>query len=286
MLTSLWISTATALLAQPGAGTGAPPPPATGGAGSTAAQVFTERSLWGYIQSGGFISYVMVLLSMVALGLIIANLIQLRRDAMAKPGLVALLERLFKERNIDLALQACAQKEHDCFLARVIKEGVGKAARSPFGMLELKPALEEAGSRELENLDRVNHGIAIMAGVGPMLGLLGTVIGMIGAFATIGALEGAARSQQLASYMSIALVATAEGLIIGVPCTIAFALFKKRTDRLVMYCGQLAEQLVLPLQTGGAARPAPGAPAPRAQTSAPVRPAQVTSGAPGGGGGA
>lgn len=269
MLTSAMIQLSVLAFAQSPAGA----TPSTTPGAATAAAGTADKSLLGYIHSGGVISYFMVVLSIVALGLIIANLIQLRKTAVAKPGLIASLERLLRERNIDMAVQLCAQKENDCYLARVMRDGLMKAVRSPFGMLELKPALEDAGARELENLDRVNHGIAIMAAVGPMLGLLGTVIGMIGAFSTIGRLEGAARSAELATYMSIALVTTAEGLIIAVPCTIAYALFKKRTDRLVQYCGQVAEALVVPLQVpAGAKAPAP-APAAVAQAARPAAPA-------------
>lgn len=271
------------LCAQPTAPAAATGSPGSGAASAAAAAVphAAERSLFQYITAGGFLSYVMVILSIVAVGLVIANLIQLRRQALAKPGLVITLDRLLRDRQVDAAIQACQQKENDCFLARVMRDGLSKAARSPFGMLELKPALEEAGTRELENLDRVNHGLAIMAAVGPMLGLLGTVLGMIGAFGTISRLEGAARSQELADYMSLALVCTAEGLIIAVPCTIAYSLFKKRTDRLVNYVGQVAEALVLPLQAPAGAK-APPAPA-RApgNASIPLAPARSVAGAGG-----
>src|SRR5258708_34445329 len=76
--------------------------------------------------------------------------------------------------------------------------------------------------------------------MGPMLGLLGTVFGMIGAFAAIGKFEGAARSHELVKFMSYALVNTAEGLIVAIPCTVAFSLFRRHGDHLV---GEIAEQI-------------------------------------------
>jgi biopolymer transport protein ExbB len=82
-------------------------------------------------------------------------------------------------------------------------------------------------------LHRLNNGLGVLAAVGPMLGLLGTVIGMIGAFNAIGSLQGAARSTELARFMSLALVNTAQGLVVAVPATVAFALFRQRIDRLV-----------------------------------------------------
>jgi biopolymer transport protein ExbB len=137
-------------------------------------------------------------------------------------------------------------------------------------MLELKPAIEEAGSRELDRLEKPNHGLAILAAVGPMLGLLGTVIGMIGAFAEIGSASGIAKNEELARYMSLALVCTAEGLIVAIPCTFAYALFKRRTDRLVAEVGDVAERLAGQFSgKHAAAKPVAGAaPRPAAATGA------------------
>ena len=109
-----------------------------------------------------------------------------------------------------------------------------------------------------------------------MLGLLGTVIGMIGAFAAIGNLEGSARSHELAKFMSYALVNTAEGLVVAIPCTIAFSLFRRHVDHLV---GQIAEQIEALTryleQTPGDERQRPAAPhRPVAGTVRPLEPAR------------
>ena len=97
-----------------------------------------------------------------------------------------------------------------------------------------------------------------IAAVGPMLGLLGTVFGMIGAFQTIGTLEGAARSNKLAEFMSLALINTAEGLMVAIPCTVAFAVFRRRIDRLGADAGVIAEELAGLIEQGaGAESPGP-----------------------------
>jgi biopolymer transport protein ExbB len=232
--------------------------PAAGAAGAPAAATAAPtKTVLGYIASGGLISYVLVMLSVVALALIIINFMQLRRDVQAPPVVVEKLERLLEARDIDGALNVCRDPENACFLTRVIDGGLRKVSRSQFGTLELKPALEEAGSRELDRLDRVNAGIGMLAAVGPMLGLLGTVVGMIGAFSTIGMASGASKNEELARYMSIALVTTAEGLIIAIPCTFAYAWFKRRIDSLAAEVGEIAEHLVTPLIGKGPASNAP-----------------------------
>jgi biopolymer transport protein ExbB len=106
-------------------------------------------------------------------------------------------------------------------------------------------------------LQRLNNGLGVLAAVGPMLGLLGTVIGMIGAFNAIGSLQGSARSTELARFMSLALVNTAQGLVVAVPCTVAFALFRQRIDRLAGdVAGEVLERLAEDLAAGLARRAA------------------------------
>jgi biopolymer transport protein ExbB len=218
-------------------------------AATTAAAAPGGKTLLQYIHSGGVLSYVLVLVSVVAVALIITNLIQLRRDRLAPPVVVGALERLLRDRNVPESIKFCLSEENDSFITRLIGNGLTKAQRMPGGATELRACLEEAGAREVDRLERVTQGIGILAAIGPMLGLLGTVIGMIGAFATIGSANSAGRSDQLAGFMSIALVTTAEGLIVAIPCTVAFALFKRRLDRLVADVADQAERLVLPLLT-------------------------------------
>jgi biopolymer transport protein ExbB len=218
-----------------------------------------SRSLLGYINSGGPVSYVLICLSILAVALIVTNLVMLRRQAMAPDHVVEGLEPLLAERNIDLVQAFCRAPGNDCFLARIVSRGLAAVSRSQFGLLELKPAVEEAGARELAKLERVNHGLAMLAAVGPMLGLLGTVLGMIGAFATIAGQTGLAKNQNLASYMSVALVCTAEGLIIAIPCTFAYAIFKRRTERVAAEVGDTAERLLSAMSSGPAKQAAPAA---------------------------
>lgn len=239
-----------------------------------------SKSILQYIHSGGVLSYLLVALSVLALALLITNFIVLRLGAMAPPAAVDALERLLREKNFDGAIQYCRQRENDSFLTRIMADGLAKASRSQFGMLELKPAIEEAATKQLDRIEKPNHGLATLAAVGPMLGLLGTVIGIIGAFGAISAAEGAARSNELAGHMSIALVCTAEGLIIAIPCTVAYALFKRRTDRLAMQVAEIAEALVAPLQSlqaPGVAAARPAAPAQRPVPPAAQRPAPAGS---------
>jgi biopolymer transport protein ExbB len=222
----------------------------------------SSMSLLDYIHSGGTLSYLLVLVSFVAVGLIIRNALLLRRDRLAPPESVARLDDLLREGDITAAREFCNSPVNASFVTRVFGAALARCARSPFGLLELRTSLEEAGGREADRLHRLNDPIGVIAAIGPMIGLLGTVIGMIGAFMTIGTLEGTARSTKLAEFMSLALVCTAEGLIVAIPCTIAFSMFRRKVDALVTDMGELIEDLANRVPQGEQAKPKPVA-APR-----------------------
>ncbi len=233
-----------------------------------------SKSVLQYIASGGPLSYVLVIVSLLAVSLVIRNLIILSRSRLSPPAVFERLSGLLRENDIEGALAYCSAPENSSFLTRVFGSALLRCSRSPFGFLELRSALEESGSREADRLHRSNEGIGIFAAIGPMLGLLGTVIGMIGAFAAIGRLEGAARSHELAKFMSYALVNTAEGLIVAIPCTVAFSLFRRHVDQVV---GEIAEQIEALTryleQTPGDERPRPAAARP-AGGGRPLEPAR------------
>lgn len=221
------------------------------------------QSLLQYVTAGGFIGYVIIMLSILALGLAIAHFVQVRRERMTPPQAVDDLARLFRENDMASAFQYCAQQSNDSFLTRVFHTALRRCGTSPFGMLELRTAIEEAGSREVDRLHRSTDAIGLIAAIGPMLGLLGTVFGMIGAFGAIGDTEGASRSKELAGFMSLALVTTAQGLVVAIPATAAYQFFKRRIDRLASEAGDVIEQLVgVVEQSSGAPRPQ-AAPRPR-----------------------
>jgi biopolymer transport protein ExbB len=226
-----------------------------------------EKSLLSYINDGGFLAYVLVVVSFIAMALIIRNLIIFRESRQAPPDDFQQLDKLLRTNDIEGAIALCTNPERNSFLSRVFGTALLRCSRSPFGFLELRSALEEAGQREADRLHRANEGIGIIAAIGPMLGLLGTVIGIIGAFRVIGTMQGAQRSNELAVFMSIALVNTALGLIVAIPCTVAFSLFRRRIEALV---GDIAEKIEL--LTRNLEQMSTGEAAPAA-TRAPARPA-------------
>ncbi len=245
-----------------------------------ATKALPSKSLLDYIHDGGIVSYILVLVSFVAVTLVIRNMLIYRKSKQAPDDAYIRLSELLKGGDTEGATAFCAAQENRSFLTRVFGSALQRCERSPFGFLELRSALEESGQREADRLHRYNDSIGIIAAVGPMLGLLGTVIGMIGAFRSIGQLEGASRSSELASFMSVALVCTAEGLIIAIPCTILFSMFRRHVDHLISEIAERIEELTRNLEamSGGsddkAAAPLPArraAPAPLPAREVPAR---------------
>lgn len=233
----------------------------------------TDMRLLDYVTKGGAVGYILVALSLVAVCLIIANIVALQLPSLAPPRVIHGLEEALKRNDVEAARAVCADPANDSFLSRMFGSALTRCSRSAFGFLEMRSALEEAGTRQVDRLTKLTDAVGLVAALGPMLGLLGTVFGMVGAFRTIGTLEGAARSNELAVYMSHALVNTALGLVVAIPCTAFFTFFKRRTDRLAGEIGQIAEDLASYMQGKGqpAAAPRPAAPPAARPMNAPAR---------------
>lgn len=217
------------------------------------------KTLLQHIESGGWIGYVIVLLSVVAVGLVIMHFIQIRRARLAPPEVVNGLRNLLRVGDLQGAIRACQDEVNDSFLTRVLGAALLRCSKSPFGLMELRTALEESGQEQVTRLHRSTDGIGLIASVAPMLGLLGTVVGMVGAFETIAETEGVAKPYELAGYISIALITTVEGLIVAIPCTAVYTHARNRIDRLTSEVAALIEELMSEIEGAGAAPPS-GAP--------------------------
>lgn len=210
----------------------------------------TSRSLLEYIAQGGWIGMIIIVLSFVAVVMIVAQAVRVRRQALAPPEAIDALDRHLRQGNVDAAIAFCEDSENDAFLTRVMGSALIRCSRSPFGFLELKAALEEVGQLQVARLYRLTDGINLIASIAPMLGLLGTVVGMVGAFDAIQAADGPVRPDALAGSISQALITTVLGLIVAIPCTAAYTYLRTRIDTLVDEVGDVIEELAAHLETG------------------------------------
>lgn len=213
-----------------------------------ATQSAPSTSLLELIQAGGAIGYIIIMLSLVAVALAIFHVFQIRETALAPPGLVDELDRLLQKHKVDEAIEFCDDPENSAFITSVMSAGLLRYKRSPFGSLELKSSLEDAGRDQVARLYRSTDAMALLATIAPMLGLLGTVVGINGAFATISQAEGIGRADALAGDISLALVTTIMGLILAIPTTAAVTFFRNRIDGLASDIATVIDDLALHLE--------------------------------------
>lgn len=215
----------------------------------TTANGMTLRELW---QAGGPLMYVLAALSIVGLALVIYLIASLRVRAVVPRRFVEEVTGALHEGRLDEAQRLC--REGRCVFAAVAGTAVEALARMPDVRPEaLKELVETEGNRQAGHLQsRVQH-LQDIAVVAPMVGLLGTVMGMLQAFQAVAYDIVRARPIELARGVSQALITTAAGLIVGIPAMIAHAWFRGRLADLTARMESAASELVqhLPPRRGG-----------------------------------
>jgi biopolymer transport protein ExbB len=180
----------------------------------------------------------LVLCSVVVLGLLLERSVVLRRRRIIPAGFLEQVRRHWYKGDVKAALACC--DEERAAISRVLRAGL---CRHEAGREEIEKALEVAGQFELYNLGSYIRGFSLVASLAPMLGFLGTVAGMIGAFNAIAA-AGTSNPSLVANGISAALLSTASGLVIGIPALALYHFFRGRVDRFVQEMEEVALELV------------------------------------------
>ena len=193
--------------------------------------------MWSIIQAAGWPIWPLILSSVIALALIFERMWSLRKRAVAPPGLV---ERVLAEYRQGGSLQdLVAKTAHQGPLGRVLAAGLANI-KSPRPVM--KEAIEEVGRVVTHDLDRFLTTLGTIAAMAPLLGLLGTVIGMIEIFGSQS--SSSSNPIQLAHGISVALYNTAFGLIVAIPSMIFYRHFRGKVDGLIVEMEQQAIRLV------------------------------------------
>ena len=186
----------------------------------------------------------LALFSVAAFGLILYNALNVREQPLLRPDVSDELEQLLSRGDIDGARAAC--ESNPCLVANITRAGLVRADKASFNAEAVEKAMEEASVEEVAGPFGVISYLSIIATLAPMVGMLGTVSGMIKAFRNI-ALGGMGKPELLADNISEALITTAVGLVVGIPAMFAFFFFKSRyarlTSRLARICGDLHHTL-------------------------------------------
>ena len=199
----------------------------------------TTRSLLDLVQAGGFVGYAIIVLSLVGVALVVDAFFRLRHDVLVPDSLTEQVLDLTGKGRFEEVLALC--KTNDSLVARVIHAGLSDGR---LGLDAVRESLQQQGAKEITRLRQRNGYIGLIASVAPMLGLLGTVVGMILSFRLLGEAQGAARPDELALGISQALVTTCMGLIVAVPLMFFYAYFRDRITRIGQEAAGVGEKML------------------------------------------
>lgn len=200
----------------------------------------TSYELLTIFVDGGFMMYPLVLCSLAALGVILAKAWTLRIAHRDSQHLLEDIEALGTEGELQKAIDRAHETRGP--VAAILLTGLKRLSENQQGK-DIQKAIKTTGTLELDFLERGLVVLATIANVAPMLGFLGTVIGMIAAFDAIEA-AGQVEPALVASGIKIALITTAAGLTIAIPVNIAYNYFVTRIDALIADM-ELGSQAVL-----------------------------------------
>ncbi|MFN7625624.1 MAG: MotA/TolQ/ExbB proton channel family protein, partial [Pirellula sp.] len=217
-----------------------------------------DDTLFEIIFSGGIlgigIMLALILMSIVAMYLIVDQMLSLKRKDLLPADLSENVRQLLAQGKLKDADQAC--RERPCPLSFVLISGI---AEIEFGWPAVEKALEDSLGEQAARLYRKLEYLSVIGNLAPMLGLLGTVAGMIIAFREVALSQGTAGAGQLASGIYSALVTTVAGLLIAIPSLGAFAVFRNRIDEIISEMAYSAQHVFGPIRRRlpgtGAARP-------------------------------
>lgn len=188
-----------------------------------------------------------LLLSVISTYFVIVHAVTITRNHLFPEPVMTELERMLSEGEINSAVAFCHDRDNWSLATEVIAAGLQRYQSSEFGFAEYRSAVEEAGEDQVGRLYRKTEVLNVIGTIAPMLGLLGTVVGMIEAFMTIASRPGMARPEALAGGIGQALVTTLLGLIVAIPTMVALSYFRTKIDSLVSEAGKRIERIMSPL---------------------------------------
>ncbi len=189
-----------------------------------------SESLLSLLLKGGVVMIPIGLCSVAAVAISIERFISLRRDKINPPTFMDGLKALFSGRVTDArqAIAYCEQQQ--CPMGEIVKAGVRRLRQGPEAV---EKAVEDAGSREVYKMKRSLRWLLAIGTIAPLLGLLGTVYGLIKAFQAAHKMGVDSKATTLAKGIYEAMVTTASGLTLAIPVLVVYQILAGRIDTLV-----------------------------------------------------
>jgi len=211
----------------------------------------TNPSILELLRRGGPLMYPLYLASFIMIAFGIERAISLQRRRILPPDVVTRIREVSEHAYGPVDVQKLLENisHSNTPIVRVVRAGLRKAYRPA---AEIEKAIEDAGAKEVSTMRRNCKVLSVVASVSPLLGLLGTVLGMIKAFMTVASREEAlGRTELLASGIYQALVTTATGLCIAIPALVLYHLFADKIERLVIEMDDITLDLVERMSSPG-----------------------------------
>lgn len=200
-----------------------------------------------YIVKGGPIGWLLIAIDVASWAIIIEHFISIRRLNLLPEGARAQIASMVEARQYREMIEYTATEPS--FLSYVVHQSVAEAGH---GYASMERAMEEAAEERTTKLLRKIEVLNIIGNVSPMLGLLGTVYGMIGAFSTIVSEGGIPHAGALAGDIGTALVTTFWGLIVAIPALAVYAVMRNRIDALSSEVVVVGEEIISTFRPGAA----------------------------------
>ncbi len=210
----------------------AAPGPAPGGATTPAPAGTNVETILDYLMEGGvYLMVPLAALSFIAVLLIIFYTFTIRQGAVVSDKFMNAADALIRKQDY-LGLIAVCNRENEC-IARIVYKTLDFATKNPTASFdEVREVTEAEGTRQASILSNRISYLNDISRVAPMVGLLGTVVGMIKSFESIGKSSGV-QHMELAPGVAQALVTTAAGLVISIPALVFFSLFRGKVQKLI-----------------------------------------------------
>lgn len=199
-----------------------------------------EKTLLDLVKAGGWAMFPLGLLSVATVGFAVFNFIAIRRSSFIDDGVIEELDAAVSKMDIDAAHKICI--ENPSPVTNTFNYGLDQVRHQNFSPVAVEKAFDNASTKELSGAFVIVSYLSIIAAIAPMVGLLGTVSGMVKAFNSIAA-QGMGKPELLADNISEALITTATGMSIAIPAMFFFFFFRNRYGKIVAECNLVLGRL-------------------------------------------
>jgi len=191
-----------------------------------------------FLNKGGIIMYPLFLSSIIALAIVMEKTVSMRKKKIIIPEIVSILDNIKSEEDIGLATSIC--NKHSGPFANIIKSGL---ENKNLPREEIKEILIDNGKQEVHSIGKGLPLLETIGGIAPLLGLLGTVIGILKVFNVIH-MMGVGQAPAMAGGISEALITTIVGLSIGIPSVVAYNYFLSKSEGLILEIEKYSAKLL------------------------------------------